>query len=234
MNSVALLVSTLREPEARARGWAEFITREKLREAAEIGVFRGQFAEAVLQQCPEVSRYLLVDPWRNLSNWNKPANQTDEIFEQFRAEALARTAFAADRRIELRGTTREVIARVPDASLDFIYIDGDHTLRGIVVDLLRWWPKLREGAWMAGDDLSPTIWQHADKWEPTLVFPFAVHFAEGMDVPIHALPGNQFLIQKHPSQGFALHDHTHGCYADTSLRSQLLASRSASSPTSQK
>lgn len=163
MNSIALLASTLRESDARARGWAEFITREKLREAAEIGVFRGQFAEAVLQQCPEVSRYLLVDPWRNLSNWNKPANKPDEIFEEYRAEALARTAFAGDRRIELRGTTREVIARVPDASLDFIYIDGDHTLRGIVVDLLCWWPKLREGAWMAGDDLSPTIWQHADK-----------------------------------------------------------------------
>jgi len=87
---------------------------------------------------------------------------------------------------------------------------------------------------MAGDDLSLTIWQHADKWEPTLVFPFAVHFAEGMGVPIHALPGNQFLIQKHSGQGFSLHVHTHGRYADTSLRSQLLASRSASSPTSLK
>ena len=31
----------------------------------------------------------------------------------------------------LRGTTTEVIDRVPDRSVDFAYIDGDHTLRGI-------------------------------------------------------------------------------------------------------
>jgi hypothetical protein len=45
----------------------------------------------------------------------------------------------------LRGRTRELINQIPDDSLDFAYIDGDHTLRGITIDLVRLLPKMREG-----------------------------------------------------------------------------------------
>ena len=39
-----------------------------------------------------------------------------------------------------------------DGSLDFVYIDGDHTLKGTNTDLAAWWPKLRPGGWLCGDD----------------------------------------------------------------------------------
>ena len=113
-----------------------------------------------------------------------------------------------------------MIDQIPDGSLDFAYVDGDHTLRGITVDLIKVFPKVREGGWIGGDDFSPSIWQHSEEYEPTLVFPLAVHFAEAMDARIYGLPHKQFLIEKAADSGHAFVDLT-GRYGDLELKRQL-------------
>ena len=81
-------------------------------------------------------------------------------------------------------------------------------------------PKVREGGWIGGDDFSPTIWQHSDEYEPTLVFPLAVHFAEGVGARIYGLPHKQFLIEKRADSVHAFEDLT-GRYGDLELKRQL-------------
>ena len=205
---------------ARASGriemWTQFVAEHHARTVAELGVARGIFAEALLSGCPDISIYYLIDPWRHLEDWNKPANRDDQSFETFYEETITRTEPWKAARVVLRGRTTEVIHSIPDDSLDFAYVDGDHTLRGITVDLLRVWPKVKADGFIGGDDFCPSIWQHSEGFEPTLVFPFAVHFAEAMDAPIAALPNNQFLIQKSAS-GFDFVDKT-GTYGDLTLR----------------
>lgn len=186
---------------------------------AEIGIYRGDFARVMLERCPSIERYWMVDPWRHLSDWNKPANTDDRSFESIREAALAATEQFASRRLVLRGKTTEVIDQIPDGSLDAVYIDGDHTLRGICIDLIRMFDKVRDGGWIGGDDFVPSIWQHRTRYEPTLIFPFAVHFAEAKSVPIFALPFGQFLICKN-STGFAFVDLT-GAFKSTELAPQL-------------
>ncbi|MBN1883557.1 MAG: class I SAM-dependent methyltransferase [Deltaproteobacteria bacterium] len=188
---------------------------------AEVGVYRGDFAAAILERYDSIETYFMIDPWRYLDNWNKPANQTNDIFETFFSETKAKTDFAANKRIILRGTTSEVIEEIEDEGLDFAYIDSDHTLRGITMDLIQIFPKIRMGGWIGGDDFMRNVWQHDTDYEPTLVFPFTVYFAEAMDVPIYALPYNQFLIEKNCDKSFAFIDMT-GLYGDTSLKNQLL------------
>jgi len=39
-----------------------------------------------------------------------------------------------------------------DESLDFIYIDGDHTVEGCMIDLVAWYPKLKVGGVFGGHD----------------------------------------------------------------------------------
>jgi hypothetical protein len=191
------------------------------RSVLELGVWRGAFAAAMLRDCPGIETYWMLDPWRSLEGWNKPWNVSDAEFEGVHAAAVAETEFAADRRRLLRGTTAEVIGQIADGSLDFAYVDGDHTLRGITVDLLNVWPKLRDGGWLMGDDFSPTIWQHSAEFEPTMVFPWAVCFAEAMQCPIVALPHNQFLIRKDLSRpGFSFRDPDR-LYGPTDVLSQL-------------
>jgi hypothetical protein len=94
----------------------------------------------------------MIDPWANLPDWNKPFNVAPDVFADIYEEMLARTEFASDKRIILRGRTKEVAHRIPDGSLDFGYIDGDHTLRGITIDLARLLPKIRPGGVIGGDD----------------------------------------------------------------------------------
>lgn len=201
--------------------WARFCNEYQVAAVAEVGVFKGRFAEALLQQCPAITDYYLIDPWRNLPEWNKPANVHDDRFERFYNEAMDRTAFAAGKRHVLRGKTTEVIDSIGDESLDFTYIDGDHTLKGITIDLVNCWPKVKAGGFIGGDDFSPTIWQHDQRYEPTLVFPFAIYFAEAVGAPIYGLGDNQFLIEK-SSKGFSFQDLSgQAAYANPSLSAQL-------------
>lgn len=137
-------------------------------------------------------------------------------FDDIHKKAMARTAFAADKRVVLRGRTAEVVGQIPDGSLDLAYIDGDHTLRGITIDLIRLLPKVKDGGLVVGDDFANNPWQHDPRFEPTLVCPFAIHFAEAMDLPIVALPFDQFAIHKRSGAGFSFTDGTGG-YRDVSL-----------------
>lgn len=219
------------EPTLRALGassesrfglWSEFLRSTQVELMAEIGVYRGRFAAEMLASCSSIQRYYMVDPWRHLDDWNKPANTDDARFATYLTETKTNTEFAGDKRIILPGTTTEVLNEIPDGSLDFAYIDGDHTLRGITIDLIKVYSKVREGGWIGGDDFTHTVWQHGDRFEPTLVFPFAVYFAEAVGARIFALPHLQYLICK-PTEtetGFEFVDLTES-YPDTALQGQF-------------
>jgi hypothetical protein len=200
--------------------WVDILTRIDARRVAEIGVFRGVFAEEILNRCPAITDYYMVDPWRHLDDWNKPANVSSKRFDDIYDEAMRRTAAHEGRRRVLRGRTSEVVGDIPDGHLDFAYIDGDHTLRGITIDLVQVFGKVRAGGWVAGDDFARRIWQHGQSFEPTMVFPFAVYFAEAVGCPIYALPFTQFLIEKDPSRGFSFTDLTNS-YPGTGVLAQF-------------
>jgi hypothetical protein len=204
--------------------WRSIADATGVRRMAEIGVQGGMFAASILEGCPSIEAYYLVDPWRHLDDWNKPANVDDGAHEaQFRL-ACDRTRPFAHKCTFLRGTTTEVSDRLPDAGLDLVYVDGDHTLRGIVIDLVRTWPKVRLGGLVGGDDFVGSIFQHGAGFEPTMVFPLAVHFAEAVGAEIVALPFDQFLIHKAGTGRFRYRDLT-GTHSDTSMASQLANAR---------
>ena len=165
----------IKKATSRLDLWIEYIKLSNVECMAEIGVFKGDFAAKILEKCETIKKYYMIDPWRNLADWNKPANVDNESFQGFLNETKKKTDFASDKRIILRGKTTEVMNEIPDESLDFIYVDGDHTLRGVTVDLLKAYPKVREGGWIGGDDFSPTIWQHHTHFEPTFVVFFYFH-----------------------------------------------------------
>jgi hypothetical protein len=191
---------------SRRELWATFLDVQKTRVMAEVGVWKGDFAADVLKTASHIEIYYMIDPWANLPDWNKPFNVKPETFDEIYREMDAKTAFAADKRRVLRGRTKEMVGMIPDKSLDFAYIDGDHTLRGITIDLIKMWPKIKPGGFIGGDDFTTTPWQHDLKFEPTLVCPFSVYFAEAMNMPIAALGHGQFLIQKDEGAGFIFRD----------------------------
>jgi hypothetical protein len=215
-----ILKQCISSSKSRLELWVEFIRSFGVRQMAEVGVYRGDFAAVMLQRCPGLTRYYMVDPWRHLSDWNKPSNKADSELEEFFQEAKTKTDFAAAKRVILRGKTTEVIDQIADGELDFAYIDADHTLKGIAIDLIRVYPKVRAGGFLGGDDFTRSVWEHNTRFEPTLVFPFAVYFAEAVGATIYALPYSQFCLQKTSSPKFAFVDLT-GLYDDVGLQTQF-------------
>lgn len=214
------IIRCARAASSREAFWSSLIRETDIRSMAEVGVWRGAFAECLLRDCPEITRYVMIDPWQHLADWEKPCNVVDSVFEEIYAEAMRRTRFAEARREVLRHTTREAAAQLADGSLDFVYVDGDHTLRGITIDLISTFAKVKPGGFLGGDDFTPSIWQHDPHHEPTLVCPLAVHFAEAVNCPIYALPHGQFLIVKDPAAGFDFIRMAPG-YESLSLRRQF-------------
>jgi predicted O-methyltransferase YrrM len=209
--------------DSRVELWSQIVRNVQAKDFLELGVLRGRFAEQILRKCPGIGRYYMLDPWERLDDWNKPTNHPlQSIFDEIHVEAMTRTEFAKERRIVLRGKTTEVIDRIPDEALDVAYVDGDHTLRGITIDLIRTYPKVRPGGILGGDDYSASIWHHPENFEPTLVCPFAAYFAESHGAPIIILPYNQFAIIKPPKPGAYFHvTDTTNSYGDRSLLPQI-------------
>lgn len=201
---------------SRFQLWEQILNALNAKTMVEVGVWKGDFAKQVLEQCGLIERYYMIDPWALLPDWKKPLNVDTQVFDDVYAEAMEKTAFASEKVVVLRGRTKEVIDEIPDESLDFAYIDGDHTLRGITIDLIKLLPKMKKNGFIGGDDFTPNPWQHDIRFEPTLVCPFSIYFAEAMDLPIIALPFNQFLIQKRADATFSFVDYT-GNYSDISL-----------------
>jgi hypothetical protein len=216
-----ILTSLTSEAQSRLELWEKFINRVQAEDILEIGVWRGAFAAQMLKQCPSIRRYYMIDPWRRLDDWNKPLNTDDSQQEETFQTAMGATRFAESKRVVLRGVTLEVIDRIPDESLDLVYIDGDHSLRGIAIDLISAYPKVKAGGYIVGDDFAPSIWQHRTQFEPSLVFPFSVYFAEAVGMPMFALPYSQFVIAKESSKvGHRFTDYT-GKYGNRGLRAHV-------------
>ena len=44
---------------------------------------------------------------------------------------------------------------IPDASVDLVYLDGDHRLSAVAADIAAWRPKVRRGGVLAGREAAP-------------------------------------------------------------------------------
>jgi hypothetical protein len=52
----------------------------------------------------------------------------------------------------ISGDSADAAAAFADGSIDFLYVDASHSYDGVLRDLVAWYPKVREGGLIAGDD----------------------------------------------------------------------------------
>jgi len=207
--------------KSRMEIWRMLCNMLEIETMAEVGIWKGEFSAEMLSNCPSINKYYMIDPWAHQEDWDKPFNlDDDEKFEEIYREAMSRTEFAGRKRRALRGKTEDVVNEIPDNSLDLVYIDGDHTLRGITLDLISLYPKVKDGGYIGGDDFKINPWHHGFDYEPTLVYPYSVYYCEAMNIPIAAMPYDQFLIKKDAANGYQFHDVT-GRYTERGIKNLL-------------
>lgn len=124
----------------------------------EIGIWDGGNAEAVLNYIyPD--HYYMVDPYRVYSG----SNTTLESYERTFAEMSSKFSRYSSA-IILRMTSEEA-AKAVENDLDFVYIDGAHDLDNKMLDLEIWYPKVKIGGIICGDDFNiPSVREAVEKF----------------------------------------------------------------------
>lgn len=120
---------------------------------AELGLWEGVTTEHLLRECPSLSM-IGVDLWRA-----QPGNPGPEGYEGWDHDQHERTcrhrcSRFGDRAWIIKDWTVNAARRVTDTSLDFVFIDADHSEQGCRADIEAWLPKIRPGGWIMGHDIN--------------------------------------------------------------------------------
>ncbi|OJY27926.1 MAG: hypothetical protein BGP11_10920 [Rhodobacterales bacterium 65-51] len=145
---------------------AEETKREKLRgrmlesmpkgaRVAEIGVWEGAFSKRIMEICDPAELHL-IDPWLyqpEFGNTGFGRKKNENLMEQKYQDVC--DMFKDDARVKIhREMSDAALASLPDASLDWVYIDGNHNEPFIGQDIALCLKKVKHDGIIAGDDFN--------------------------------------------------------------------------------
>ena len=120
----------------------------------EVGTFKAEFAERLLLLC-EPRKLYCVDPYESYSDYKDTINTRiplDPIYQ----EACARMARFGNRVEFIRASSVNAAERFSEGTIDFVYIDANHAFKFAYQDICLWYPKLKIGGLICGDDALDT------------------------------------------------------------------------------
>jgi hypothetical protein len=128
-----------------------WIAGTNYRTFAEIGVRSGEGLKLFAACNPKL--VIGVDLWSDLG----PKSQNDAPITQNRLDAVYQELLGRGRVYWpflklIRKHSVLAADDVEDGSLDFVFIDADHTYEAVAADIKAWWPKVRLGGTLAGHD----------------------------------------------------------------------------------
>lgn len=125
--------------------------------AVEVGVWRGDYSSLIVgaldpNEFYGVDPYKIFDDYKDQPDPREYANQQnlDQLYQRVE-QRYTRWPSAS----LMRTTGVDAASQFEDGSLDFVYIDGDHTYEFVSKDIAAWWPKVRDGGILSGHDYTP-------------------------------------------------------------------------------
>lgn len=120
----------------------------------EVGVEKGKNAQEMFECIPNLKLYA-VDPYKQHPEYSPAA----EIYVRHWDENyLAGVKAQAQKRMQNRNAiiiekfSEDAAKDIPYNSLDFVYIDGDHSYDFVILDIILWGRKVRKGGIVSGHD----------------------------------------------------------------------------------
>lgn len=125
--------------------------------AVEIGTWRGDFANLMCSKL-QPNKFYAIDPFALYDGYtDKP--DTNEFGNQHNLDKLADrvatriSALLADGNSQLiREMSCNAVKEFADNSVDVVYIDADHKYEPVLADIRAWYPKIKDGGILCGDD----------------------------------------------------------------------------------
>lgn len=135
----------------------------------EIGVQEGAYSTVLLRSWKGRVLYS-VDSWKEFSvqEYTDVGNVSQSTHDECYKTTIKRLMPFQSRSVIWRLTSKEASQLTEDESLDFCYLDGDHSLNGVREDISLWYPKVKRGGILSGHD-----------YIPDGVYPFGVFGVKG-------------------------------------------------------
>jgi hypothetical protein len=139
------------------------LKNKKPKVGAEIGIQKGRMTKHVLDLLPSIEKYYAIDPWlwypkyketvniRNQERWNQ--DEMDFHFTEFNKNLKQ----YKNRIITLKMYSKEASRHIPDGSLDFCFIDGNHIYEYVKEDIELYLPKVKKGGLLGGHDYGHNV-----------------------------------------------------------------------------
>jgi len=115
-------------------------------EGAEIGVCKGKYSRVFCWNVPNLHLYC-IDTW-----FSDPNDPGDEGVLNESNYAHAKKILNPFNVTFLRSDSMDAVKTFKDESLDFVYIDANHTFDYVMRDIIEWSKKVKIGGIVAGHD----------------------------------------------------------------------------------
>lgn len=119
---------------------------QKFINGAEIGVDKGKNAKNILKEL-NIKKLYLIDAWFNYKEIQSNRPQKDNfklVLKEFKNN---------EKVVIIKDFSKNAVKKILDNSLDFVYIDANHTYKYVYQDIKLWYPKIKKGGIIAGHDI---------------------------------------------------------------------------------
>ena len=122
---------------------------------AEVGVWEGAFSKRILEICEPIELHL-IDPWLyqpEFAHTGFGRKKNENLMDVKYQDVVA--TFKDDPRVKVHRAMSDVaLAKLDDASLDWVYLDGNHNAPFIDNDIAQSLKKVKHDGIIAGDDFN--------------------------------------------------------------------------------
>lgn len=132
----------------RNKAFPELLNELEFKTGVEIGVYKGEFSQCLLEGIPGLKLYG-VDLWEPYSGYGDYDSVSIVNSQNIAIEKTKNYSCEF-----IKGRSDEVANQFKDGSLDFVYIDGNHSYEYVVSDIAKWSKKVRKGGIVAGHDFN--------------------------------------------------------------------------------
>lgn len=130
--------------------WEPFMRKYNCSIICEVGVCRGDNFREMIKHIPKVA--VAIDSWiddgvvsRNDGGYSQ--EELNKQYDDFK-KSMSNKPFVQI----YRQYSFDAVKKFPDNYFDVVYIDADHSYEGCLRDIKDWYPKVKAGRFLLGDD----------------------------------------------------------------------------------
>jgi hypothetical protein len=125
--------------------------------AAEVGIAFGLNIIYMIEHCPNIKKYYGVDPHLEYQDWSpdcQHGHMTQDLMSMVGKKFLENlNDYQQKNKIEyINKSSDDAKDLIPDNSLDFMFIDANHSTESVKQDCLNYYGKMKKGAIFSGHD----------------------------------------------------------------------------------